>query len=429
MTLHYNPTNHLNLHPEEEARALDGLARLFSEQAESSQVDFVRQNFAEQNEPMPVGSIIDTDTYRLAIESNQIVLARVWSFAHDLARETDNSGTVNRVALAEYLERHEIVRTESSFRNILERGVEAGFWRFDRVTDRIYLVADTTLNKRFTSLCRRKNKLHLIDTNRPGDRRVYVDLHGGIAEVEARVFNAWMSLAAERHEKRFRTYQIQIAHDTLRDLWGRSRNTLKKWMRLAGIKMQAAYTESDIHAEDDYTEIRKDLVPEYAYPILTKSGQQLEAWRLPNIYTPKPVKRHERNGNRHKVRRAVNSKLFQPADSMHGGFKRSALTKRIYFNKSWHLQKVNNKHVEVSREGFKTLRLHLPKHGDVATRSHYVWIGKRQYRRNAPIAIFEASTGNLWRNPSDRDFKRERSPEFRAQRTMHRVYRMGVQGV
>ena len=400
----------------------------FQQDIQRSTVDSVSAKMPEQNEPLTDASVIDSDSMRIAIRLREFPTYRMWVFAHQLARATDNSGSVKREALAAYLQQHEIVCTDSSFRNILERGAgldSVKYWNISPDSQTIFLASAKTLNSRYASYLRRKKLYACIDTNRPGNTRIYVDLHGGIEAVEARVFNAWFSLAAEQHEKRFKAYNVQISHDTLRDLWGRSRNTLKKWMRSAGIKMQAAYAETDIIVEDKHTKTRKDLVPDYAYPILTKNGRQLEAWRLPNIYTPKPVNRHGHNGNRHKVRRAVNSKLFQPADLMRGGFKRSALTKRIYFHDTYPIKKVNGHSTETLRDGYKNLQSHLPKHGDVTTRRHYVNIGKRQYRRKSPITIFEYSTGNLWRDTDDRDFRTERSPEFRAFRSKHRIYRMG----
>jgi hypothetical protein len=397
-------------------------------QAQAVMVPDPVESLVSELEPAPDLSIIDTDTARIAIHQSEFPTYRVWVFAHQLARETDNSGSVKRHELAAYLEQHGIARTDSSFRNLLQRGAgldSIKYWNISPDGQIIYLAGAEKIAARYASYLRRKKLFACIDSNRPGNRRVQLDLHGGIADVEARVFNAWMSLVAEQHEKRFRTYQVQIAHDTLRALWGRSRNTLKAWIELAGIQTQSAYTETDIISEDEHTETRAALVPAYAYPILTKSGQQLEAWRLPNIYTPQPAKRAAHAGNRHKVRRAVNRKLFPPAELMRGGVKRSALTKRVYFHDTWQTRKVSGHFTENRVDGYKKLRQHLSHHKDIASRCHHVEIGTRRFGRKPGMMVYEYSTGNLWRGPNDRNYRAEKSSEFQAYRVQHRAYRMG----
>ncbi|MEL7434791.1 MAG: hypothetical protein AAFN11_12660, partial [Chloroflexota bacterium] len=138
---------------------------------------------------------------------------------------------------------------------------------------------------------------HLVETNKPGKRRLQVDLSGTLQEASAKLYAAWFVAKDTKHKA------TTISREMLCDLWQVSVPTLLKWESLVGVQKQANYAQSN-------DTILKN-VPAHAYLTLNRDGTTASAWRLPNTYTVthKNIQQHTHTGKAKRVKQAVRREI------------------------------------------------------------------------------------------------------------------------
>lgn len=344
--------------------------------------------------------LVDPELARLPIALKQFNVYRVWLYAHKLH---DGCGWIERNALEQGLKRQGVIHSGRTFDHILAHG--AGYWRIAPGTDpqgndhsRVYLTSAEKLAARLTKKARRVEPL-LVETNRPGMQKVWLDLTGDLQAAEATVYAAWLNLKDKGEG-------VRIERAKLQTLWRRSKNILLKWERLAGIKTSANFAEFDT-----------DNAPPDAYLCLDKDGTEYASKRLANTYVAPSVKEHSARSNRRKIRAAANAKVsdqIQPANVLAGGsVGHSIRTGKIYFQ---------NKRTQ---KGFvpaeKAIDSHLRQHGDVLDRRHYA---KSVQRYGVQVWGYSTGKGRTTR-PRERDFQAEADRDFTDRRTQ---FRIGWQG-
>jgi hypothetical protein len=338
--------------------------------------------------------LVDPELSCIVSRRNEGSEFRLWLYAHHLG---DGSGWIKKDELFSKLLELGIVTSKSTFNDILKRG-KSLYWRRSYKNSVVWVrpTGSIKLSKRLTTL---ELKIHpnLIGTNRPGMRRVWLDLSGSLKSVMARCYGAWFAVKAEK------TGFVEISRQTLEALWGRSKKNLLQWEALAGIETQPGYAEHhNIHSE---------LVPAHAYLCVDRSGNEFASWRTVNRYIPKPVNQNLHGGQRRKVRAAVNSFMnkSEPATVSAGGRRRVERTGRIYFT--------NRDSKNGSIIAHRSIDRHLRKHGDIFERRHYAYLGIRY-----GVHIREYSTGEQRRTINvGRDFRKEQTLEFARRRLQYRI--------
>ncbi|MEQ8675376.1 MAG: hypothetical protein RLP44_10755 [Aggregatilineales bacterium] len=205
---------------------------------------------------------------------------------------------------------------------------------------------------------------NIIETNKPGKRRVEVDLSGGIQEATAQLYAAWMATKDSEREG------ITISRDMLCTLWHVSIPTLLKWEEIAHIGKQANYAQQNNTSTDH--------VPAHAYLTLNRDGTNSAAWRLPNTYTVRSnIQQHPRTGKAKKIRKAIQGEIVQA--EQRGAIGDAALLSsgRLYFT-----QKANSS-VDPFHACSDYLRKVGRRDGDLKRR-RYFHVGKRH-----GVTIFE----------------------------------------
>lgn len=264
---------------------------------------------------------VDVELARLAVAAGRVLPFRIWAVAHQLAQQINrNPGWIDRLTLKKELLRLGIVGSNRMITHLLKR--YAGmFWTFDPETGRLYLTGAERLTTRLGRTFPRELREDMIDTNKPGTFKTYVDMSGALADVEARLYNAWFAVKSEKYGF------VEIGREALEILWQRCANTLRDWEARAGIKKRVRYAET--------YETHHDLVPSYAYLCRDTAGETFVSWRLPNRYLPQDAEIHPRKGNARKLRHAAAALLentaLQPAVKCTGRLPRLARTKRLYF--------------------------------------------------------------------------------------------------
>jgi hypothetical protein len=333
------------------------------------------------SEPPALAVKVDPELARLAVAMRLFPVFRLWSYAHTW---TSGAGWIEKERLFETLKTTGVVTTRRTFNHLLHAGANL-FWTVGLgrgATPRVYLTGYVALAQRLTALAMSEHR-ELVETNRPGARKVYVDLSGGKAEVVARLQAAWLALRGE----------VTISRQRLQLLWRCSKNTLLKRERRAGITSRANFAQHhDPHAPE---------VPKHAYLIAAGNGRSYASWRLPNTYSSPDVERLA-NGQRRKARTAANAAVeshVQAVNVMADGLLR---TGRLYFT-----DKADGPRLS----GFRSLGRHIRRHGDLDVR-HYARLGDVDTARGV-VVVFECSTGDCMTDLK-RDWQVEQTPAFAA---------------
>jgi hypothetical protein len=338
-------------------------------------------------DPPPARTVfVDPELSRLAVALHTFPVFRVWCYAHALQK---GSGWIEKEMLYEALQQLMVAATRRQFNHLLQQG-NGRFWTLARATGpdghvetRFYLRSPMTVAGRLTKWARRQNAA-LVATNRPGARRIEIDLTGRLQDAEARVYNAWLAHKGE---------SVQIERLILELLWNRRTTTLLTWERRAGIITEPVYAEFD--------NIYESPVPDHAYLCQATDGSLYASARLPNKYHPVAVNEHPRGGNQRKVCRAANAKLDgfeQPAGVLGGGSGRHSLrTGRLYFG--------DRQTHRGTTLAYKALDRHLLKHGDLDKR-HYLYGTQRH-----EVTVMLHSAGDP-KMVQMRDWKAEQSADF-----------------
>lgn len=341
---------------------------------------------------------LDPELGRLAVARREFVPLRVWLYAH---AAQDGSGRIDRETLFNHLITLGIVTTRRAYDHILKQG-ERRYWR-GRGRN-LWLVGYKALAERLVTAAL-ETRAELVSTNRPGRRKVYLDLSGSLKEAQAQVYAAWLyDKAQERFIvtgsglKAIRT-GLTISRETLKRLWRRSKNTLLEWEHLTGVTSEPNFAQ-----HDDPTAA---AVPDHAYLCQDKRGREFASWRLPNTYHAPEVKQHSHAGNRRKIRAAVNATVEATEQPVFVCADGAQPTGRFYFADK------QTKRGYVS--AFTSIKRHLRKHGDT-DRRHYAKLGRRY-----GVNVYECSTGIPHTSLDGRDFKTEHTPGFTGRRVQYRM--------
>ena len=334
---------------------------------------------------------VDPELARLAIAQRVFSLWRVWTFARDTS---DGSGWVDRETLFARLAANNVPMSPRNYRHLLAAG-EGIFWTlgYGRAPDggehvRVYLTGEAKLAARLTRSALDDDRPELVTTNRPGVRKVYIDLSGGLKLAEARCYAAWLG------------DECTISRDTQAALFGRSHRTLRRW------EARLERAGEAITRRENYAQCHPDTtgpdVPDYAYLCKGRDGDTFYGWQRPNTYFSN-TETHAHKGNARKVRTASNS-VIQPVKKCADGLHRIG---RIQFED------------KQTARGFvpatKALARHLKQHGDIFDRHHYIWLGES----DAGHGIYEASDGQQRTTLDARDLDAERAPAFQLERAKH----------
>lgn len=333
---------------------------------------------------------IDCELGRVAICRHELPEFRVWNYAHPAAK---GSGRILKSDLYIRLVQLGIATNRSTFNGILARGNRL-YWR--ERGGYLYLTSWKKLASKLTKWQAKYEPDH-VATNRPGQRRVQLDLTGSLKLAHAAVYNGWIAVKSEK------LGYLEIARSTLSALWGRSKRQLLTWEKLVGIRAELRYAE--------HHDITAPLVPNYAYLCLDTDGAEFASWRLPNRFYAAPVNISETNGQRRRVRSACNDivKVTEPVVSRADGQRRLQRTGKTTFT--------DRQGKNGTIPAFKQLDKHLRKHHDIFDRRHYVYIATRYGKH-----IFELSSGMQMRRGAGRDWIAEKSIEFQQQRNLYRLY-------
>ena len=358
---------------------------------------------AEPTRPDAAALVVtDLELLRCAVKCHKLPVFRLWTYAHKAAA---GRGWIAIDALEQTASAAGIVGSRRNLMHLIASGKRL-FFRPDYAAGRVYLVGSERVAIR---LARRAGG----DTNRPGSRRIVIDLAGPLATVEARAYAAWIA------QKAAKTGYLDVSRATLCKLWNRSVNTLLKWEKSAGVRVESCYAEYHPELTDPLASPinHRDLIPDHAYLCMDKRGRDYVAWQTVNRYfAPQKAaaRLHDHAGNTRKIRKAVNAKLglVQPAKVSGRGHVGSN-TGRLYFADSDPASKTpRNAHQKVST--------HLRKHGDIHKRPHYAYTCKRHGRH-----IREMSFGVQNCPAGIRDYKAESGSGFRQRRAAYAAYLRG----
>ena len=333
---------------------------------------------------------VDCELGRVAICRHELPEFRVWNYAHVA---TGGSGRILKSELLRACRQYALVTSRSTFNGIIERGNRL-YWR--ERGGYLYLTGWKKLASKLTKWEAKYAPDH-VTTNRPGQRRVQLDLTGSLKLAHASIYNGWIAVKSEK------LGYLEIARSTLSALWGRSKRQLLTWEKLVGIRTELRYAE--------HHDILNPLVPNYAYLCLDTNGDEFASWRLPNRFTPAPANISTTNGQRRRVRSACNHAVesVDPATQTPGGKRRVLRTGRTNFSDRMGKNGLIPAH--------KQLDKHLRKHNDIFDRRHYAYIATRYGKH-----IYELSNGVQVRNGVGRDWIAEKSPAFRERRAGYRLW-------
>lgn len=340
---------------------------------------------------------IDCELGRVAICRHELPEYRMWLYGHQLA---NGSGRILRSELSGISGKLGLVTNRSTFNGIIARGNRL-YWR--ERDGYLYLTSWKKLASKLTKWQAKYEPDH-VATNRPGQRRVQLDLTGSLKLAHALIYNGWIAVKSEK------LGYLEISRWTLERLWGRNRRQLRSWEALVGIRTEARYAEN--------TDIHNPQIPAHATLCLDKGGGEFSTWQLSNRIYPANTTISNTKGQGRKVRSAANHAYnsIETADLKHGGLLRVQRTGRLYFTER------SGKNGNVSP--YKQIDKHLIKHGDIFQRQHYAYLTTRYGKH-----IYEYSfDGTQSRSAHcERDRLGEQGVEFRLRRMQYRigwVYRM-----
>lgn len=333
---------------------------------------------------------VDCELGRVAICRHELPEFRVWAYAHKFA---NGEGRILKSDLLGVCRQLTLTPNRSTFNGILARGNRL-YWR--ERGGYLYLTSWRKLSARLTKWQAKYDPDH-VATNRPGQRRVQLNLTGSLKLAHALIYNGWIAVKSEK------LGYLEIARSTLSALWGRSKRQLLTWEKLVGIRAELRYAE--------HHDITAPLVPNYAYLCLDTDGVEFASWRLPNRFYATPVNISETNGQRKAIRSLCNQivETTDPATQNPGGKRRVLRTGRTNF--------VDRMGKNGLIPAHKQLDKHLRKHNDIFDRRHYAYIATRYGKH-----IYELSNGVQVRNGVGRDWVAEKSPAFVARRSGYRLW-------
>jgi len=345
---------------------------------------------------VPDGILIDAEAGRIARIIGQCSVFRAWAYAHSV---DDGDGWIERKELEAVWQNLSIASSKRHARRIIQQGIQYKYWTQDKATKRIYLTGQVKVAKHLVKQAIDAGYHHLIETNKPGKRRVQVNLSGSLQEAYAHLYMAWI-VAKDPHGK-----GTTISRDMLCDLWQVSVPTLLKWESITRINKQANFAQNNITNMDD--------VPSYAYLTLNRDGTYATSWRLPNTYhvNDTATQQHQRTGKVTKIRKTIQIEIDQT--EQRGAIGDAALPRsgKLYFREN-----ASNK-VEPFRACSNYLRKLSRNNGDVFKR-RYVYVGKRQ-----GVRIFEPydlATDAQQTTISQRLIWQEKHDEFKSVRDEYR---------
>lgn len=342
-------------------------------------------------EPSPIAQVwVDCELGRVCICRHELPEFRVWAYGHSAA---NGEGRILKSQLSTWCRHLGIAANKRTFNGIIARGNRL-YWR--ERGDYLYLTSWKKLAAKLSKWEAKYAPDH-VATNRPGMRRVQLDLSGSLKLAHALIYNGWIAVKSEK------LGYLEIARSTLEALWGRSRRQLLAYEKLVGIRAELRYAE--------HHDITAPLVPNYAYLCLDTDGNEFASWRLPNRFTPAPAILSNHAGQKRRVRSACNHAVesVDPATQNPGGKRRVLRTGRTNFNDRMGKNGLITAH--------KQLDKHLRKHHDIFDRRHYAYIATRFDKH-----IFELSDGTQRRNGVGRDWVAEKSPAFIQRRQGYRLW-------
>jgi hypothetical protein len=354
-------------------------------------VQFPAQAKPRQPHPSDIAQVwVDCELGRVAICRHELPEYRLWLYGHKFA---NGEGRILKSEMYKSIARLGIATSRSTFAGIIARGNRL-YWR--ERGGYLYLTGWRKLSQKLTRWEAKYAPDH-VATNRPGQRRVQLDLTGSLKLAHALIYNGWIAVKSEK------LGYLEIARSTLSALWNRSKKQLITWEQLVGIRAELRYAE--------HHDITAPLVPNYAYLCIDTDGKEFASWRLPNRFTPASANISTTNGQRKRVRSACNHVVesVDPAIQTPGGKRRLLRTGRTNFSDRMGKNGLIPAH--------KQLDKHLRKHNDIFDRRHYAYIATRYGKH-----IYELSDGVQVRNGAGRDWIAEKSPAFIARRSGYRLW-------
>ena len=345
---------------------------------------------------VPDGILIDAEAGRIARILGQFGVFRSWAYAHSI---DDGDGWIERKELELVWCNLSIASSKCHARRIIQQGIQWGYWTQDKTTKRIYLTGQVKIAKQLVKQAIDADYHHLIETNKPGKRRVQINLSGSLQDASANLYTAWLKSKDPHHKG------TTISRDMLCDLWQVSVPTLLKWEAISGISKQANFAQSN------NTNVNE--VPSHAYLTLNRDGTYASSWRLPNTYlvNDKAIQQHQRTGKATKIRKTVQIEIDQA--EQRGAIGDAALPRsgKFYFSEDC------SHKVAPFRACSNYLRKLSRKNGDVFKR-RYVYVGKRH-----GVRIFEPydlTTNAQQTTIHQRLIWQEKHDEFKDIRDEHR---------
>lgn len=259
-----------------------------------------------QNQPLPIAETpspspiittrVDPELARIAVGLRQAAGLRLWLIARHISNEENGGcGWITASRLRDHIKESYSSR---HLRRILKDG-DGLFWT--QAHGRLYLRG---VGKVAAALTKHAavHQPGLIVTNRPGGLRdMHLPLDGSHAAWEATIYAGWL---AAREDP-------SIARDTLATLFGRSKQTLRRWER---DHLADTVTVIPAYAQTADPEDTPANVPAFAYVAAVRDPDAPHApaqyqvrvrWQLPNQYRTHDLKSYARRGQSRKVRAAV----------------------------------------------------------------------------------------------------------------------------
>ncbi len=243
---------------------------------------------------VPDGILVDPEAGRIARLIGQFGVYRAWVFAHST---DDGDGWVERKQLEELWQTVGVAKSKRQARRIIQQGTNQQYWTQDKATKRIYLFGQMKVTTKIVEEALDAGFHHLIETNKPGKRRVQVNLSGTLQEASAHLYASWLVAKDPEHKG------TTVSRDMLCDLWQVSVPTLLSWEEIAGIGKQANFAQSN--------DTSLNNVPAHTYLTLNRDGSTTAAWRLPNTYFVhnRSIQQHSHTGKATRIRQAVRAEI------------------------------------------------------------------------------------------------------------------------
>jgi hypothetical protein len=257
---------------------------------------------------------VDPEVGRIAYVMGMFGIYRAWVYGHAI---DNGDGWVTRAELEQCWQETEIATSERHRRRLLKQGTENGFWTVDQTCQRIYLTGQVKLSTQLVRRAIASGVGHLLETNKPGKRRVAIDLSGSMQQAAANLYAGWLSINDPKQKGKM------ISRETLCQLWQVSVPTLLKWEALSTIRKQANFAQSN--------ETHTSQVPAHTYLTLNRDGSHAVAWRLPNTYFVGVNLKQGRTGKSKRIRQRVSTEMT--AAEQRGSIRDAAWLRsgRLYF--------------------------------------------------------------------------------------------------